>query len=411
MLTKETWEDVKLLCPPIIWFCVTGYVWKLTILPLVLTFWPFIAVNLLLWMVFLVGYCKIWWYKETYTGNVINVREPIVGWDKMQYDVDPSELGEKPFGTVFFWHLSSVVIPMEAVIHMFMGSDLQRASVNGDNTRCMGMMTQEMNHASAQLFYNRAAEECCGYPEGFRLFWRTMLLKVASSNLRAAILTWIEVSFIVPQLFVHFTSLKPSDLFGEPKWLWTWHLMEESEHSWDYTREMGDRISRFYMVLIWAIFAPFTTFVWVMSLLQGFYYAFWTFVKYPTRIVTGTLFHCTVFVQMMMCMVAISFLEMVLGMRPDKINSACSQTCKEEYAEYEHLFKTTHTQIPTKPLTKVDFQGPPPRSSVMKVKAARQTLYLKVREMMTAYGLSESQIKRTSFTIAAEANKHNSHLE
>jgi len=398
-------DDCWLVCPPIIWLCVSGYVWKLVFLPLVIAYWPLVVANASIWLVFLIVNVKVWWYEGDFKGTDINVREPLVGWENMPYDVDPAELGASPFGTVFFWHLSSVVIPMEACIHMFMGSDLQRASVNGDNTQCMGMMSQEMNHGSAQLFYNRAAEQCCGFPEGFRLLYKTLLLKYASSNLRAAVLTWIEVCFIVPQIFVYYTSLKPSDLFGEPKWLWTWHLFEESEHAWDYTREMGSRISYFYLVLIWAIFVPFTSFVWVMSILHGFYYGFWTFVKYPSRTITATLFHCTVFFQMIMAMNVISFMEMVLGMRPDKFIPIGNQACKKEFAEYQHLFKITHTQVPSNPLSKVANEGLPPMSSVLGVKEARDGLYKKVRTSMEAHGLTDKQIKRTSFTTATEAHQ------
>jgi len=288
---------------------------------------------------------------------------------------------------------------------------LQRASISGDNTQCMGMMTQEMNHATAQLFYNMAAEQCCGFPEGFRLLWKTLLLKVASSNLRAAILTWIEVSFFVPEMMIYFFPIKVHHIFGEPKWLWTWHLMEESEHSWDYTSEMGKRISWFYMAFIWIVFVPFTSYVWVMSIIQGIYYGFWTFAKHPTRIVTATLFHFTVFVQVIMAMLALSFLEMVLGMRPDKIYEKCCTKCREEFAEYKHLFKITHKQSPSEPLKKLVYKGHPSRNSVLSVKAGRESLYVKVRDMMSTYGLSEQQIRRTSFTSAVEANKQNPLLE
>jgi len=142
-----------------------------------------------------------------------------------------------------------------------------------------------------------------------------------------------------------------------------------------------------------------------MSILHGFYYGFWTFVKHPSRIVTATLFHCTVFLQMIMAMVVISFLEMVLGMRPDEFIPIGNETCKKQFEEYKHLFKITHTQVPSSSLSAVAKDGLPPVSSVLGVKVARDGLYKKVRTSMEAHGLTDSQIRRTSFTTATEAHQ------
>jgi len=106
----------------------------------------------------------------------------------MSYDIDPADLGINPFGAAFGWNFSALGIALEASIHMFMGNDIQRAAMDGDNTACAGMMAQEMNHAIGQLFYSRTCEKRLGYPEGFRQLWKIVLLKMFSIKFKAAFL-------------------------------------------------------------------------------------------------------------------------------------------------------------------------------------------------------------------------------
>eukprot|EP00495_Collosphaeridae_sp_1-RS-2012_P008364 TRINITY_DN830_c0_g1_i2.p1 TRINITY_DN830_c0_g1~~TRINITY_DN830_c0_g1_i2.p1 ORF type:complete len:304 (-),score=61.70 TRINITY_DN830_c0_g1_i2:349-1155(-) len=240
---------------------------------------------------------KVWWYKGKYSGNVIYVRQPHKGFAKMNYDIDPAEVGTNPFGAAFWWHISSALITIEGCIHLFMGNDLQRAAVDGDNSLCLGMMAQEMNHGTAQLFYSRGVEKSLGYPEGYRQIWKFLLLKVIPPNLRAAFLMWFEASGIILQLMMYFLPMTFEQIVGEPAWLYTWHFMEEAEHSWDYSHEVRARLPLFDITIMWVIMVPVCLFLWVQSFLQGLWYGLPTFMKHPSRLITAPVFHLTVFLQ------------------------------------------------------------------------------------------------------------------
>jgi len=398
-----TWEEYKLLCIPILWLGASIYCFLNICLPIIMQFpWLFFT-NFALCIFINIKFLKVRWYESKYKGQQINVREPHVGFWKMPYDIDPQEVGTNPFGAAFFWHISSVIIPAEAGIHMFMGNDLQRASFNGDNKACIGMMSQEMNHGTAQLFYSRACEKCLGFPEGFRLLWKIALIKIFPMELRAAFLLWIESTFLVVQLAVKF--LRIERIAGEPVWLYAWHIMEESEHSWDYVQETNPKIPWIYKAIIQLVSGPLVFVLWIQAILHALWYGMRTFRKHPSRLVTGLLVHM-LFLQILIFAMALSFLEMLLGMRPDEIYETASDVMRKEFEEYKHLFKITHTQTPGS--TQLRKAGEmPPRGSIVNFQTARKSLYGGVQEGMRKMGMSEKEIRRTSFAFAAEQNKYN----
>jgi len=408
-MVKETWEEIKLLCVPIIWAGLSIYVCKLVVVPILWHYCWLICANFLATTIFCIFFFKVWWYKEKYVGHEINVREPHKGFSKMNYDVDPAEVGTNPFGAAFFWHFSAILITNESCIHLFMGSDLQRAAVNGDNTYCLGMMAQEMNHGIAQLFYSRGVEKSLGYPEGYRQIYKYLLLKLISSNLRAAFMTWIEACGLQIQLMVRYLPIKFENLAGEPAWVFSWHFVEEAEHSWDYSHEMKERIPTSDFFILWLVMVPICVYLWTQSILQGLWYALPTFWKHPSRIVTAPLFHITLFVQMLVFMISYSFLEMVLGMRVNNAYVDALDGMLEDYEPYKHFFKITHKQAPSDPhvLKRVLDGAVASQSSVQGVQEGRKILYRGVVRGMKYCGMTEDEIDRTSFSTVTKTDMHN----
>jgi len=403
MVKHGSWEEYKLLCIPIMWLGASIYCFANLCLPLIMRFPWLLFANFALGIIINITVLKVGWYESKYKGLQINVREPHVGFWKMPYDIDPAEVGTNPFAAAFSWHISSVVIPAEAGVHMFMGNDLQRASFSGDNTACIGMMTQEMNHGTAQLFYSRACEKCLGYPEGFRLLWKICLYQIFPMKLRAAFLLWIESTFVVVQLALKFFTVE--QIFGEPAWLWAWHFTEEAEHSWDYVQETNPKVPWIYKAVMWLIAGPLIFCLWIMAILQGIWYGKATFWKHPSRLVTSPFMHI-IYLQILLFAMSLSFLEMILGMRLDDIYEVALHGMYKRFEEYKHLFKITHTQSPgSEHLRKVGEM--PPRSSIANFQEARKSLYGEIREKMRKSGMSEKEIRRTSFALVAQENKYN----
>jgi len=387
---------------------LSAYVFRLVMIPLVCKYWRQICANFLLAMIVCIVHFKVWWYKGKYKGNVIYVRQPHNGFAKMNYDINPAEVGTNPFGAAFWWHISSALITIEGCIHLFMGNDLQRAAVDGDNSLCLGMMAQEMNHGTAQLFYSRGVERSLGYPEGYRQIWKYLLLQVTPTNLRAAFLMWFEASGIILQLMMYFLPMTFEQIVGEPSWLYTWHFMEEAEHSWDYSHEVRARLPIFDITIMWIVMVPVCLFLWVQAFLQGLWYGLPTFKKHPSRLITAPVFHLTVFLQMLIFMLSYSFLEMVLGMRADKAYEWARDGMARAYEPYKHHFEITHTQAPSDDhITSVKKKGKVPRSSILGVQTARRKLYEAVLKTMKSGGMTEEQIKRTSFAHISKTNTYN----
>lgn len=265
----EIWKECKLAIAPIIWIALSVYVCRLIMIPLACKYWRLLCANFLVAAIVCIVCFKVWWYKGKFHGNVIYVRQPHKGFAKMNYDIDPAEVGTNPFGAAFWWHISSALITIEGCIHLFMGSDYQRAAVDGDNTLCLGMMAQEMNHGTAQLFYSRGVEKSLGFPEGYRTVWKLLLLKCLPNNYRAAFLMWFEACGLIIQLMIYWLPIKSEQIFGEPVWMYTWHFLEEAEHSWDYSHEVRARVPIYDITLMWIIMLPVIMFLYVQSVLHG----------------------------------------------------------------------------------------------------------------------------------------------
>jgi len=400
MPRQGTWEEYKLLCIPIFWL---GVSFKIC-LPIMEFSWLFFA-NFAFHVILSITFFKVWWYDDHYKGLQINVREPHVGFWKMPYDIDPAEVGTNPFGAAFFWHFSAVLIPGEAAIHMFMGNDLQRAAPDGNNMDCIGMMAQEMNHGTAQLFYSRGCEKCLGYPEGFRTLWKIVLIRMFPMKLKAAFFIWLECASMALELPLNYLPMKTEQIFGEPAWVYTWHFIEESEHGWDYVKETNPKVPWIWKAAMWLLAWPLLVCLWIQAILHALWYGMSTFRKHPSRLLTGLLVHI-IFTQFLFFAMALSFLEMILGMRPNDVYEIALNGARQQFEEFKHLFKITHTQIPGSNALK-QLQEIPPRSSIIGLRAARMTLYAEVKEGMRKNGMSEKEIKRTSFALAAEQNKYN----
>lgn len=403
-------EEYKNLCTPIIWIGFSLWFAYNFVVPIIVQFSWILLANVAFWMIFLAAYLKVWWYKTPFKGLHINVREPHVGFAKMDWDFDVSDIGQNIFGAAFGWHLSAVLVPAESSIHMFMGNDIQRAAVDGDNTSCIGMMTQEMNHGIAQLFLSRGCEKSIGYPIGYRQLWKIVLIKIFSIKFKAAFFMWFEIFSSVFHIVYAMTPIKTKNLFGKPYWLWSYHLMEEMEHSWDFVEDIRPRLPWIYRLAWYLISFPLMIFLWTQGFLQGLWYGKETCWQNPSKLVTSVVVYFVVWIEIMLFVLALSFMEMILGMRPDQLYVRSKKGMSDDFDEFKHHFKITHTQSPEEEALK-KCEGVPPPSSISGIKEARENLYDGVRDMMRENGQSEKEIKRTSFTMAAESNKFNPLLQ
>jgi len=207
-------------------------------------------------------------------------------------------------------------------------------------------------------------------------------------------------------LALTFLPIKVEHIFGEPAWLWTWHFMEEAEYSWDYVQETSPKIPLIHKAVTWFVVALCMLCFWTQAILQGLWYGRATFWKHPSRLVTGLFMHATFFVQLLLFAIALTFLESLLGMRPDEAYQWARVGISREYGMYSHHFKTTHTQQTGGQLIKKG-RKMPPRDAILGVRVVRRRLYNKVREMMKTSGMTEKEIKFTSFAHVAEAAKFN----
>jgi len=390
----DIWTQCKLLCAPTFWIGLSAYVCKSVMLPLICKYWWVLCANVLMAIIICITKFEVWWYKGNYSGNVINVREPHVGFGKMNYDIDPAEVGTNPFGAAFFWHLSSVLIPIEGAGHEFViDNDLQRTTVNGEDTYCLGMMKQEMTHGTAQLFYSRGVEKSLGYPEGYRYIWKSLLINLLPINLRLAFVLWNGTASFIIQMVCYQLPITFEQLVGEPAWVYTWHILEEAEHDWGAVYELKRRIPWIHVFIIWALMVPANLLLWVQSILQGLWFGLPTFMKHPSRILTAPVFHMTLFFQILIFAVAYTFLDLVLGMRPDKAFAHVVEGMAKQFKPYEHLFKITHTQLPSESLV----QQKAPRSSKVSVLNACKSLYEGVEKEMKAFGMTEEQISNIRY--------------
>jgi len=406
MAKGKDWQETKLLCVPIIWLGLTLYIVANVVLPVIKQYWMCLFANFAIWILICIFIVKEWWYKEPFEGLKIHVREPNRGFDKMSYEINPAEVGTNPFGAAFAWHFSTVVIPLESAIHLFMGNDLQRASMDGNNEACVGMMTQEVNHGTGQLFYSRGVEKCLGYPVGYRTLWKIIMIRWIPREWVAAMILWIEVANMSFHLSLTLLPIKLEQILGEPIWLWTWHLMEESEHSWGYVHETGGKIPWIHKAVTWVVMAFGMLTFWTQAILQGLWYGRATFWKHPSRLVTGSFVHFAIFSQLLLFAITLAFMESLLGMRPDKAYQWSQSGISKEFETYSHLFTITHTQAPGGHLIEKP-KKMPPRSSIVGVGKERQRIYSKVMEMMKSTGMTDKEIKRTSFSHVAEAPKFN----
>merc|ERR1719233_704812 len=263
-----------------------------------------------------------------------------------------------------------------------------------------------MNHGVAQLFYSRGAEKHLGYPSGYRTLWKIVLIKIFSYQLRAAFFTWFEIfSMTFHLIYTFFPSIKCEHVFGKPYWLWSYHLMEEMEHSWDSVKDIKPKVPFIYKAVWYVLTIPLMATLWTQAILQGFWYGRRTLLQHPSRLFTGLFIQCTVWIQAMFFVLAITFCEMILDMRPDSLYDIAKVGMTKDYMRFDHFFKITHTQSPFDHMNKVE--GCPPKSSVADLQKAREELYGEVTKMMREKGHSEKEIRRSSFKLAAETNKYN----
>ena len=171
--------------------------------------------------------------------RAVQVREPRVSFGGMQYNFDKYDLGDSVFFLTFNLQLSALLVPFETAVHLCMGKDEVRVAQSGaeafnpEDDACQGMMKQETNHGQCQLLYSKAAEEILEYPSGWRKLWKIVILDVLPLPVRQAFICWLEAGFIAMTSVLAALPGLYDRLYGEPKWVFAWHLSEEAEHCWD----------------------------------------------------------------------------------------------------------------------------------------------------------------------------------
>mmetsp|Transcript_8541 Transcript_8541/g.14825 ORF Transcript_8541/g.14825 Transcript_8541/m.14825 type:complete len:517 (-) Transcript_8541:225-1775(-) len=307
----------------------------------------FFALAVFCWVFF--GY---WWYPP-FRGQIINVREPHVGFGKMSYSLG-TDKDYSIFWQMSWTHLSAFLVPFELCIHIMMGKDIDRTK-DGSFESCEGMMAQEMNHGKAQLLYSRNAEKNFGYPPGYRKLYKAILFSLPNA-VSLSVVACLESIFIpVTGIF----SLQPwlfETMWGESKWLWSWHLCEESEHSWD---SVPDALSRSNALILWIVYPIFAAFVFLvigpLSVIEGFLYHWRDLIKNPVALFFST---CKLMLAILFAslFVVSVFLQVLLRQRPSDesiINAA--KGMREIYAtNCKDAMKTTHVQLPHKKLKNRD---------------------------------------------------------
>lgn len=376
-----------------------------------------------------------YWWHEPFKGIQINIREPTQTFSKMSYEFDPAHMegsmGCSAFVMMFYIHFSTIFVKIEMAIHEFMGHNMVRAEEHcdeqGETDIPVGMMAQEMNHGKVTLFYCIGAERGLGYPEGFRMLWKLLVYNCFPKGLQMAFICWIEASFIVQNRIMSLHPKLYDCAFAEgTKWVFAWHMLEETEHCWDSVQDLLETTSLPWRIVIWAVcWILLPVLMITQPLIEGFLYGWKTFKRDPMTLLKSLAFLFAMNVPMLFGLQACSFLHLILEMRP---SDYCYEDTYEQWEEkiYEPYakkhFEIKYRQDPhhhirrRTTLAKGRSSSSQPESAnesmtqnaaeeqapaIMKAAAYlarhRNELYKKMQAEMKTFGMSEEQINDTEF--------------
>jgi len=377
-------------------------------------------------------------WRPAFEGITVNVREPYSKFSGMTYNFDPSNFGTwNVFTQLFFVHFSAILVPIELFIHEAMGHDHDRAEDDCDNLLPEGMMAQEMNHGKCQILYSKAAEEQLGYPAGWRRLWKIILFDVMPLSLRRAFIAYVEAGFIVLTNFCGRCPASIDVVFAEPRWVWKWHLTEESEHCWDSVPDMMAHCGVGWRLFMWsAAWLLMALLMFPMATFEGFIYGRKTILKNPLSLPCSLVMLFLFFGPLLFLMQACIGLHIVLGMRPsdEKYHSVCKNMKDKVFSELTSQFRVTHVQRPKEHLKQSEihrlsvtaksimvekrlasvavgtFQAPHGNttldktrtSSVQSLGSYRKLLYNQTMEELMAAGLTEDELEQSPFHLVQE---------
>eukprot|EP00658_Telonema_sp_P-2_P028625 TRINITY_DN218_c0_g1_i8.p1 TRINITY_DN218_c0_g1~~TRINITY_DN218_c0_g1_i8.p1 ORF type:complete len:434 (+),score=114.14 TRINITY_DN218_c0_g1_i8:356-1657(+) len=326
--------------------------------------------------------------REEFEGMEIQVREPKVTFGGMHYNFDKDDLGDSVFCQIFFMQLSALLVPFETSVHMCMGHDGERASEEDEHARtCEGMMKQETNHGQCQLLYSRGAEDKVGYPSGWRQLWKTVILTVFPLPLRQAFVAWLEAGFIAMTSLIATMPSLYDRLFAEPKWVFAWHLTEESEHCWDSVPDMLHRCPRSVRIVMWiATWHLLPLQMGPLALLEGLAYGRHALLKSPSTFCWSFFMWAVFLPNFFMYSEACTLLHIVCGLRPSDAAYHRTKTAFHThiFAPYKSQFKVTHFQNPQEHLRS--------RTSSLKSAAFQVVAGIRLRNAATAVGRVRKQV-------------------
>jgi hypothetical protein len=326
----------------------------------------------------------------------------------MDYTINPENLGRSVFLQMFFYQFSALLVNFELEIHYAMGDDQERADEEGDNAACEGMMAQEMNHGKCQLLYSRSAEKYLGYPAGYRRFWKLMVYN-APMPLLQSFVAYIEASFIVLNGFLADFPFMYDCMWAQPKWVFAWHCLEETEHCWDSVQDMLGRTDFASRLIIWTLgWILLPVLMLPLALMEGLVYGHKALKSPGTLLWSFSMWLFFVPAFLMTCQ-ACSCLHIMLGMRPSDHAywNSVTKVYQEIYKPYEHHFKITHSQKPDEHvIRRVSVQSMPRVSTYESIKAlptelrasfSRQSsIRFSIRCSASAQSTEVSQNKRKS---------------
>jgi len=177
------------------------------------------------------------------------VRDPIPGkkWKDYNYKTDHED--SNIFFFMWLGQMSCLIAPYEILIYELSHDDLLNA--------------QELNHASIQTEWNRKLEKDTGCP--FYSFWQVKVwkhimfnyLRVYSVRLNLAVGCALEAMFCWLVYLWNWNNGFIYRRMNVKTWVWTYHLLEEVEHTHISVPEMRQNLTTIEKIITWFIFDVF----------------------------------------------------------------------------------------------------------------------------------------------------------
>jgi hypothetical protein len=177
------------------------------------------------------------------------VRSPLDGkkWKDYNYDTDISDSNL----FFFFWaaQISALIAPYEILIYELSHDDLLNA--------------QELNHAAIQTAWNKNLEKATGCP--LYSFWQCRVwkhlmfnyLRVYSIRLNLAVGCALEALFCWLVYLYNWNNGFIYRRLSIKTWVWSYHLLEEVEHTHISVPEMREGLTTVEKIATWFIFDVF----------------------------------------------------------------------------------------------------------------------------------------------------------